>query len=58
MIRKNDIYGETIEYKMSAELANFLLKENKKRVNPQDFLCDYVNRECGLKGQCIRVVLF
>jgi hypothetical protein len=53
---RNEIYGEVIEYKMSADMANLILKDNKKRINPQEFLCDYVNKEFGLKAHCIRVV--
>lgn len=52
------LYGETFEYEMSSELARALLSsENKKISDPQQYLVDFVNRECYLKGHCTAVVV-
>lgn len=50
-------YGE-VEYRMSAEMAQELLKSRKgedAKMNPQDYLCKYVNENCGIKGDCTLV---
>ena len=47
-----------VEYRMSPELAKELLKARKGadlKMRPQDYLCKYVNEECGLKGHCVLV---
>ena len=53
---------EEIGYSMSKTLANNLIRAEKaagKKVNnPQQFLCDYVNREFGLKGYVTQVLLY
>lgn len=49
---------EVIEYKMSAALAETLLKADKSKRSPQEILCEYVNTQCGLKGYCVRVSYF
>ena len=49
---------EVIEYKMSAALAETLLKADKSKRTPQEVLCEYVNTQCGLKGYCVRVSYF
>ena len=53
-----DFAGEVIEYKMSAALAETILKADKTKRTPQEVLCDYVNTQCGLKGFCVRVSYF
>ena len=53
-----DFAGETIEYKMSAAMAETILKADKTKRTPQEVLCDYVNSQCGLKGFCVRVSYF
>jgi hypothetical protein len=53
-----DFAGEVIEYKMSAALADTILKADKTKRTPQEVLCDYVNTQCGLKGFCVRVSYF
>ena len=53
-----DFAGEVIEYKMSAALAETILKADKTKRPPQEVLCDYVNSQCGLKGFCVRVSYF
>lgn len=53
-----DFAGEVIEYKMSAALAETILKAGKTKRAPQEVLCDYVNSQCGLKGFCVRVSYF
>lgn len=48
------------EYKMSREMANEYLKNRKgpeKNKRPQEFLCNLVNTEFGIRGNCIRVVI-
>ena len=48
------------EYKMSKEMANEYLKNRKgpeKNKRPQEFLCNLVNTEFGIRGNCIRVVI-
>ena len=48
-------YGE-IEYKMSPIAAKHIVQlYGKCGKNPQQILCDYVNRELHLKGVCVRV---
>ena len=49
------------EYKMSKEMANAYLKDRKgtdKNKHPQDYLCQVVNNEFGIKGNCTRVLFF
>lgn len=53
-----DDVSEVIEYKMSATLAETLLKADKSKRPPQEVLCEYVNTQCGLKGYCVRVSYF
>lgn len=46
-----------IEYKMSTAAINDLLSDTKQiKGDPQRYLCDYVNDNCGLIGYCIRVI--
>ena len=52
----------TIEYKMGKLMAEQILNDakgkNGKLPKPtQEILCDYVNRECGLKGFCVKVLV-
>ena len=50
---------EPLEYSMPKALAQTLIHSEKKRPpDPQQFLCDYINREFGLKGNVTRVVLY
>ena len=47
------------EYKMTKNMADMYLKERKgldKNKHPQEYLCDIVNSEFGIKGTCTRVV--
>lgn len=49
------------EYKMTKEMANAYLKDRKgtdKNKHPQDYLCQVVNNEFGIKGNCTRVLFF
>ena len=48
-----------IEYHMShkdAEDILLLQKRETKKVDPQKWLCDYVNETFGLIGYCIKVI--
>ena len=61
-IKAPDVCCGTIEYKMSKVMADEILKDAKgksgKLPKPaQEILCEYVNRECGLKGYCVRVII-
>lgn len=53
-----DFAGEVIEYKMSAAMADTILKADKTKRTPQEVLCNYVNTQFGLKGFCVRVSYF
>ena len=49
-----------IEYQMPQAFADELLKARKgqdKNMRPQDFLVKYVNEECGLMYNCVKVTL-
>ena len=49
------------EYKMTKEMANAYLNARKgeeKKKHPQEYLCQIVNNEFGIKGTCIRVLFF
>ena len=61
-IKAPDVCAGTIEYKMGKVMAEEILKDakgkNGKLPKPaQEILCDYVNRECGLKGFCVKVLV-
>ena len=45
-----------MEYKMSKEMAKMYLKNCPKNVKPQDYLCQIVDEQFGLKEKCIRVI--
>lgn len=48
-----------VEYQMSKKMADDLLKVRKgadKNLQPQEFLIKYVNEECGLLRNCVKVV--
>lgn len=52
-------YG-SIEYEMSKQLAKSILdtrKGTERNIPPQQFLCQVVNDEFGLKGNCTRVII-
>lgn len=56
----NNIFNKAgaIEYQMSQKFADELLKSRKgqdKSMRPQDFLVQYVNEECGLLYNCVKV---
>ena len=49
------------EYKMPEELAKTILKQRKKeqsKVEPQAYLCNYVNSQCGMMGTCVSVIVY
>ena len=48
----------SIEYQMPQKFAEEILKARKgmeKNMRPQDFLVKYVNEECGLLYNCVKV---
>lgn len=50
-------HEKKFEYKMSRELAEILLR-SRKGVEPQKYLCNYVNDNCGMMGTCVSVILY
>lgn len=57
-----DVCAGTIEYKMGKIMAEQILNDAKTKSGKlpkpaQEILCDYVNRECGLKGFCVKVLV-
>lgn len=49
-----------VEYCMPKLMAEELIKasgKSKKHLKIQDYLVEYVNRECGLKNHCTKVTL-
>lgn len=71
MIRKNEKFGMSIikegslsekcggvEYTMTAGLANHIMKTHKgSKKNKQEVLCNYVNSQMGLRGNCVKVLI-
>ena len=50
--------GGSVEYTMSSTMAQHVLKTHKgPKKNKQDILCNYVNTQLGLKGNCVRVLV-
>lgn len=52
-------YEGGIEYEMTKEMAKQLLATRKgaeQNMPPQKFLCQVVNEEFGVKGNCTRVL--
>lgn len=50
---------EYVEYRMpKASIIDLLNNRTKleQKINPQKYLCDYVNNEYGLMGYCVRVI--
>lgn len=52
-------WGTNVEYKMPSDLYNALVTEcrKKKAGDIQNYLCHYVNEQCGLLGSCVRVTI-
>ena len=51
-------YYGNIEYEMNSQLAKSILdtrKGTERNMPPQQFLCQIVNEEFGIKGNCIKV---
>lgn len=60
MEKDNEVFVKpgAVEYQMSKTLANELAAasgKSKKHLNLQKYLVDYVNRECGLLRECVKV---
>lgn len=50
-----------IEYKMPEKMAQELLKGRKgeeTKMRPNDYLCKVVNENFGLKGHCVKVIMY
>ena len=46
------------QYEMSKEMAKQILatrKGTEQNMQPQEFLCQVVNEEFGIKGHCVKV---
>lgn len=56
-IKAPEVCAGTIEYKMSKNMADEIIKAAKSKKTPQEILCDYVNTQCGLKGFCVKVLV-
>lgn len=61
-LKAPDVCAGTIEYKMGKVMAEQILNDAKTKSGKlpkpaQEILCDYVNRECGLKGFCVKVLV-
>lgn len=59
--KKNTIINNKgdVEYKMTKEMANFYLMNRKgidKNKPSQEYLCEIVNNDFNIKGNCIRVL--
>lgn len=46
-----------IEYIMPQTLAKEILKQKPKNENNQQYLIKYVNSQCGLKQNCVKVTI-
>ena len=47
-----------VEYTISAAFADHIMKIHKgPKKNKQEILCKYVNEQCGLKGNCVKVLV-
>ena len=49
-----------VEYQMPRAMAEDLAKasgKSKKHLKLQEYLVEYVNRECGLLRNCVRVTI-
>lgn len=57
-IDATDVMKGIVEYKMSKETAEIILKADKTKKAPQEVLCDYVNTQYGLLGYCVRVLTY
>ena len=61
--KKNVVLSQkgNFEYKMSKEMANVYLNTRKgeeKKKHPQEYLCQVVNNEFGIKDTCTKVLFF
>ena len=59
---EKEIFTKTraVEYQMPKALAEDLAKasgKSKKTLKLQEYLVDYVNRECGLLRHCTKVTI-
>ncbi len=53
-------FRELIHYQMPKAMADDLLSTRNKaemKIDPQKYLCDYVNDQLGLLGHCVHVVV-
>lgn len=50
-------YGPAYEYKMNRVDANDVLRECPLTMKPEQYLCDYVTEQYGLRGWCCGVII-
>ena len=53
-----DAPGPFYEYSMSKEAIKDTLRDRKgadAKKNPQQYLCEFVTEQCGLRGTCVKV---
>lgn len=54
-----EFYSE-VSYTMSEGVAKDLLAQRKgdeKKMRPQEYLCQVVNEQFGVKGNCVKVII-
>ena len=57
-MKKSKKDGKLFEYEMSEEYAQLILarrKREKSKLEPQPYLCKWVNDHCGMMGTCVYV---
>ena len=50
-----------VEYKMTEAFAKNLLKSRKgtdAKLTPKEYLCNYVNEQCGVRGTSVKEILY
>lgn len=59
IMNHKEFYSE-ISYTMSEGVAKDLLAQRKgdeKKMRPQEYLCQVVNEQFGVKGNCVKVII-
>ena len=59
IMNHKEFYGE-VSYTMSEGVAKDLLAQRKgdeKKMRPQEYLCQVVNEQFGVKGHCVKVII-
>lgn len=59
IMNHKEFYSE-VSYTMSEGVAKDLLAQRKgdeKKMRPQEYLCQVVNEQFGVKGHCVKVII-